>query len=493
MILDRLAVLIVILVLLIGLADQSGAVKAQERVSPCMWSIPINLSESPDTNTLTGAAIGDRSGYVHALWTERTDAEPGDITNYLIYRFWDGRSWSPPADILVTAGYADALVADAALSPDQSVIFIVWTDGVGVNVSSAARHRAADAQAWRTVRVAAGGTLRPAMVVDNLGHVHVIYTDYLVGSNAMRHVKSEDGGKTWSIASDIWLTPASDRAFDYARLIVDHAGVLHAAWQVGEKDKEWVPFSVLYTQSTDDGETWAQPVEFQSYERGYANPELLEDSKHRVHLFINGAAGTLNGRFHTWSADGGRTWAPMQQLLGYYTGGRSGFSRLMEDASGTLNAVMAVGLQTGDFSQRTVVAQWKGAIWGPPAVVPGGYGGDAPSAALTTGNQLHVFMWTQKYPAEIMYSTCLLPAPTIPPVPTPDDVVQALPTAVATQTTKQAFSAPAATVTLSFDNEGAPTQRAPQVQPVLLAAILSGTLVLAVVVLSTTGKKRLRF
>ena len=44
--------------------------------------------------------------------------------------------------------------------------------------------------------------------------------------------------------------------------------------------------------------------------------------------------------------------------------------------------------------------------------------GDAPALAISDGNRLHVLLWTQAKPAELLYSTCQLPAPGLTPVPT---------------------------------------------------------------------------
>ncbi len=483
------------LALAIQLTVFFSAPKHQEPGEGCIWSTPINISVSPENHTLAGAAIGDHSGFVHAFWTEKTDAQQGDVTNYIVYRVWEGQRWSAPSDILVATGVADAWVADVALSPDQDRLYLLWTDGSGVNVSSADRHRATDAKAWYTVRVAAGGTLRPALTVDDQGNIHVIYTDYLTGSNVMRHIESEDGGATWSPTTDVWTTADTGLAFDYAKLVAGQSGILHAAWQVGERDKDWLPFTVLYTHSMDGGMTWTEPMGFQSYERGYANPELLEDSQGRLHLFMNGAAGTLDGHFYVWSDNAGQTWSPVQPLVGY-PGGRSGFPRLAADSTGTLHVVMGSGLQDPGSSAIVISSFLAGSSWTPPTIVAtnetGGFSGDAPALAITGGNQLHVFVWTQQDPAEILYSTCLLPIPTLTPVPTPVYVAQALPTIIATQTTLQATVSPTPNIAAVSDKENARAQASPQYRPVVLGAILSGALVLTVVVFSMIGTNRLR-
>lgn len=462
-----------------ALAFDAG-VFGQNGPQSCNWSKPVNLSETPDQHSLNGVMVGDPSGYVHALWTERTEAEVGEITNYIVYRHWDGAAWSPAVDILLSTGFANALVNDAVLTQDGSRLYTVWTDGSGVNVSWADRQGASNAAAWATRRVAHGGMIRPSLTIDDRDALHVLYVDDFV---SLRHIVSADGGDTWSSPITVWDTRRRDRAIEYPDIIVDDSGIIHAAWSVGEKEHKWLPFSVRYTRSVDGRKGWEMPIEFRSYERGYADPAIFEHSSDGLYLVWNGAVGTLDGRFFARSDDRGNSWSPVQQITGYFGGARSGYPRMVEDSSGILHVLTAVQGQKptmGGVQSFTLI----GDKWGPPALVPAHKAGDAPAFAITSGNQLHAMVWTQDEPAEILHSTCLVDAPPVTPVPTATPRVLLTPTTALSSPTLPVETPPTVgeenppRVTMEFEGTDLPINSAP-VAPAVVGIALAGAVVAA--------------
>ena len=77
------------------LAAQSGTV---------VWSEPVRLSD-PEVDAWPPAIVTDMAGTVHVMWSQTMSEE--DPTLYagdtLFYTRWNGREWSPLADVLVSS------------------------------------------------------------------------------------------------------------------------------------------------------------------------------------------------------------------------------------------------------------------------------------------------------------------------------------------------------------------------------------------------------
>jgi len=378
--------------------------------SGCGWTSPVNLSETPVVHTKQPTAVGDANGRVHAFWVESpTESSGQDNREYIAYRSLDGSTWSPTSDVLLApnGGWAD--VAQAVVTPDGRFLHLAWVDNEGVNLSSAEAVRAWDARAWKTERLVIGGRMGlPALAIDSQGRLHVLYVrDF----RSLVYVRSTDHGSSWTEPAIVSEVPADAKAIAQPSVIVDRGGGLHAAWQVNEQRLDWTPSGIRYADSFDDGASWSNPVEFA--EEAGGDPALAEDSSGVIHLLWNGRAGS-DGRFHSSTPDRGATWSPMERLDGYL-GGLSGRPKIVTDSAGTLQVLQGSGLKDGGGVNSTF---WMGDRWSPPVSIPDVPGSDHPALAITGGNQLHAFIWTQVEPAEILYASCQTAAPVWTPAPT---------------------------------------------------------------------------
>ncbi len=485
-----------ILIVFVALTALPGAAAAQAPTGSCVWSEPVNLSDSPDSNTTFGQIIGDPFGRVHAFWAEiSTEETQSGTDNYVAYRVWDGAAWSPASDVLAaSAGYT--VLYDVAISRPGDRIYLLWRNGGNFIISSAPLFGAADPHLWRSTSIAFGseasGFARMAVAADDSIHVVSISDNQIV-----KHSASSDGGLSWSSPDIIWYLSNSDRAMDYPALLIDSKGTYHAAWQenLGAKEK-WAAYAIGYAQSTDGGKTWTKPIEWESIPRGYANPTLFEDSQGTLHLFWNGASGTLDGRYYAWSEDSGNSWSEVQQLTGgYYRGGRSGPPRIVEDSAETLHVVHSIELESAGGDTRVVTSYLEGHTWSPPAMVDVQHEGDMPALAVSSGNRLHVLLWTQAEPAEILYSTCELQTPRLTPLPTPE-LISA--TAVAPSAEQAVINIPAVpTGTPAVDtaprggefDDVQSAQTGSSAFPLLVGSIASGAFIIAAVVF-TLGRRQ---
>lgn len=482
----RAVEVIAIISLLFGaLPATAGDVKAQGGPGPCDWSQPVNISETPEFYTYKGTLVGDAFGYVHAFWGEKaSESNNPEVLGYIIYRYWDGSVWSPPADILVAQSSSSITPNKALISKDGSRLFVGWVDASGFYVSWADRLRAMDARAWHTSQVVGGGPPRPALASDGQDTLHALYADPFIG-DSIGYRRSTDGGATWSEPTTVWALTIPGKSLANTSLFAAGDGTLHAAWQVnggtrGSSDTS--SLTIMYARSTDNGVTWASPLwEFNAHETSYGDPTIFEDHRGRLHLVWNGAAGTSGGRYYSWSDDGGISWAPVKDLPGDFLGGRSGFPQIVEDSSGTLHVFHCVQISSLSGRGRYVSAYLTDHDWSLPVEVPGADCADEPALAISGGNQLFALLWAE--PAEIFYSTCLLNAPEITPLPTPTPSPLAEnPVRAAASPAPDALSATVeprdATANLNAAGDG-PTGSTGQAVPVLVGAISAALVVAA--------------
>lgn len=490
-------VIAIISLLLRAAPAVAGDVTAQGGPRVCIWSQPVNISETPEFYTYKGTLVGDPFGYVHAFWGEKaSESNNPEVLGYIIYRYWDGSVWSPPADILVAKSSSSITPNKALTSRDGSRLSIGWVDASGFYVSWADRIKATDARAWHTTQVVEGGPPRPALTSDDQDILHALYADPFTG-DSIGYRQSIDGGETWSEPTTVWVLTLPDKSLANTSLFAAGDGTLHAAWQVnggtrGSSDTS--SLTIMYARSTDNGTTWAAPLwEFNARETSYGDPTIFEDHSSRLHLVWNGAAGMPGGRFYSWSDDGGISWAPVQELPGDFLGGRSGFPQIVEDSSGTLHVFHCVQMSSLGARGRYVSAYLTDHEWSSPVEVPGADCADEPALGISGGNQLFALLWAE--PADVFYSTCLLNAPAITPLPTP--VVSLLAVNPAQAVASPTPSAPSATVQprdakINLDAAGdGPTGSTDQAVPILVGA-LSAALVVAVGVAFARGSTERR-
>ncbi|MER2511856.1 MAG: sialidase family protein [Nitrosomonas ureae] len=407
---QRIALFVLLLVL--SVLPSVGSAHAQDGTPLCVWTTPINLSQSPDLDTTFGQIIGDPFGQVHAFWGEEFTNEALDTGYYVAYRRWDGIEWSSVFDVLVSPKNGWLSIAQIALSQDASWLYMVWQTNQGTNFSAVPLMGASDARAWHTTKLADGPSERPTIFSDSEDQIHVLYVD---NHRLLNHVVSGDHGESWSNSVQVWNTQNDSQVILTPYLTGTQSGALHAVWAVGVEEIQWQPSGIRYSRSDDGGITWSSPFAFEEYRGG--NPALFEDGDNVAHLFWNGPAGSINGRFYSWSEDRGNTWAPMKWLNGYI-GGMAGTPTLLTDSTGKLIVMQVVTLASDPSHQVAIAAYLYDQDLGVPSQIPGS-SGDWPAFAITGGHQLHALLWTQGKPAEVLYSTCTLRAPSVPFRPLP--------------------------------------------------------------------------
>lgn len=162
---------------------------------------------------------------------------------------------------------------------------------------------------WTELTRIVGGdgsvNMRPSVLTDNTGKIHLIYTVDRTGKQdgdyTIFYLNSEDGGRQWSEPQEI-VCDMGDyiSSTNGGHGIQTSTGDLIFAIQ-GANGRVGTLATI---RSTDGGSTWTQGTPLAGYRNRYAN--LIEDNGKLI-MYI-GHNGSGNSRKISTSEDGGETW-----------------------------------------------------------------------------------------------------------------------------------------------------------------------------------------
>lgn len=466
------------------------------------WGKPFNVSQS-----LTGSnhptIVADAYGNVHVFWSEDMNgrevqpdelAEPGDT---IMYRRWDGQSWTEPLDIIAVPDDVMAEFVSVAID-DSNQLHLVWTGLTKLYYSTAPAGDAYSVQAWSTPQVIAPDSARTAwesdIAVDSQGNVHIVYATR-GSSTGVFHIMSAPTSTTWSAPVRISdFLRGNETGFKDVRLIVDEADRLHATWSTSNTDG--YSQAVYYARSERAGGLWQPAVLLAdaTITTGFTGfPSLLAYGKDEL-LLIHVDQGN-KGRIELNSTDAGQTWSEPRFILNGMEG-VNGFLVPLIDSGGNLHLVINM---RPSADQRTGIyyAPRAGQDWAPIIAVaadePYGPSAHYTAAAIRLGNEIHV-VWNQARGAEIWHVQGTINGLT--PLPTPEGPPVSRATARA-QTTPES-APPAATPSvmpmgtpnpLPPNLAGRPAGSTSAATPIVIA-VLPVLLLVGGVVLLQLAKKR---
>ncbi len=90
------------------------------------WSLPVNISDSPDSQSLGVGVTASSESVAHLVWIEQ-----GRKVNYAYGR---GTTWSPVRPVWQATASASA---PAILAERSNLLYIAWDEGAAVRVTSA--------------------------------------------------------------------------------------------------------------------------------------------------------------------------------------------------------------------------------------------------------------------------------------------------------------------------------------------------------------------
>jgi hypothetical protein len=170
-------------------------------------------------------AIGvDLSGTVHVVWYDNT---PGNYEIYYKRSTDSGASWTASQRLTWTSGtsYVPRIAADSS-----GKVHMVWFDNTPGNYEIYYKRTTDGGANWTSnqrLTWTSGDSWDPAIAIDSLDNLHVVWHDFTPGNDEIYYTKSPDGGTTWTARQRLTWTAGSSRVPSIA---ADPFGDLHVLW-----------------------------------------------------------------------------------------------------------------------------------------------------------------------------------------------------------------------------------------------------------------------
>ena len=183
-----------------------------------LWSDPTNISGSPTDSAQPSTAI-DSNGTIHVVWDE------GDGI-YYAKKPSDG-FWSTPTELPSSPGSSGG----PAIAIGDDILHVVWRDWTPGNQKIYYTSKTSEG-GWSTlVNMSSNSTINtfgsPAIAVDGVGTVHVVWGDDSPGNGEILHASKPSGG-SWSTPVNISNNSGwSERP----ALPTSMSGAIHVVWE----------------------------------------------------------------------------------------------------------------------------------------------------------------------------------------------------------------------------------------------------------------------
>jgi len=298
--------------------------------APSPWSSLAIVSEDRAVPDFPAVAT-DAEGNVHVMWAASpSESQSGSA---LYYSRWDETSWSRPVAVLG----ADEGVAQApVLTFVEPFLHVVWSGGPMGTVfySRSYPDDAFAASSW-SAPLTPGETVvgsAPALTVDLLGRLHVVYAVPFNEGRGIYYVHTDDNGESWQEAVQIFDAVAEGwPSLDRPDVTVDERGGIHVVWSRAPLPGYGLPQGVYYAQSMDHGETWSDVMLLA--DGPYDWPQVAATLTGQIVVMWQDL--TRNVVEYRDSGDYGLTWSYVSQIPGLQA--IEGRAVLVQDRAGRLH------------------------------------------------------------------------------------------------------------------------------------------------------------
>jgi len=334
----------------------------------------------------------DSSGRLHLVWEDFT---PGNYNVYYKKSTDGGDSWTSAKRLTWTAGDS----SHPAIAVDSlDKLHVVYDETAPGNYEIYYRRSEDGGATWSTgkrLTWTTGASWDAAAAVDSSDNLHVFWADSNPGNYELYYKKSTDGGVTWS--TNKRLTWTAGDSFEPA-IAIDPSDNLHVAWY----DYTAATCEIYYKKSTDGGNTWTANKRLTWTADDSFSPAIVADTSGDLHVvWEDNAPGNPEIYFKS-SADGGDTWTANKRLT--WTAGDSYLPAIVADASGDLHVVWNDDTP-GNYEVYFKTSADGGVTWTTNERLSWTSGGsESPDICVDPSGNIHVF-WSDGTPgnSEIYY------------------------------------------------------------------------------------------
>jgi hypothetical protein len=404
-----------------------------------------NFSQSPGYTSADPLLLADPAGNIHLFWVERITGKPDEPPNMpdaLMYAMWNGETWSKPTDLFLSpVEYANKRVgAVRGLIDDNGYIHLTWIGPDNTFFYSHVHASLSDqATAWAAPTYISydqsGGQYSADIAFVSPDTLHIVYgRDPKAGANqVLAHIRSTDGGQSWTEPQNIYTVPYVDRGISNVRVWTPLPGKLFTTWT--EWDATGNGQVVYLASSPDNGQSWETPIrlaerEGVEYERDWVTMAPLDEDQ----LVVFWEGGYRAYRQAQYSQDGGSTWSEPIDTLDWLIAD-NGFAEFVRDGGDRLHLFVFQRVREGNMDRDHYGVEsnglwhttWEGGkTWRQPQMIGQPNPGNFVSVAVRGGNELFA-AWFSYIDLELYIMRCefkdtpsvpLQPWGEIPPLPT---------------------------------------------------------------------------
>jgi hypothetical protein len=189
------------------------------------------------------------------------------------------------------------------------------------------------AQTWlATKRLTwnSGGSFAPAIAVDSLDRIHLVWREETPGNAEIFYKRSTNGGATWGNTQRI--TWNSESSLDPA-IAVDSSNYIQVVWH----DRSSGNYEIYYKKSTNGGTTWVGHKRL-TWNSGLSmDSAVAVDPSDNIHVVWQDYTPGIPEMYYRRSTDGGATWGNVQRLS--WNSGWSFCPAITSDSNGFIHVV----------------------------------------------------------------------------------------------------------------------------------------------------------
>jgi len=239
--------------------------------------------------------------------------------------------WTPAKRITWNSGNAEypAIAVDSL-----GALHVVWQDDTPGKAEIYYKRSEDGGPTWSAAKRltwTSGDSYASSIAIDSHNGIHVVWYDDTTGNNEIYYKTSADGGTTWSATKRItWTSGWSEGP----AMAIDSDNTIHIVWDDYTQPGK---YEILFKKSTDGGTTWsaAKRLATSPIEAGFT--AVATDSSKAIHVVWYDYTPDNEEIYYRRSADGGTTWSTVKRLT--WTSGRSAFPCIAIDPGNRVHIV----------------------------------------------------------------------------------------------------------------------------------------------------------